>query len=153
MYRTQPHEIDDVQHLIDIDLKCHDEPWTPDAWRRLAADMHIRVAVCSGRPVGFVAFTPTVGRKVSIEKLAVKSMHRRQGVGSSLLIDVLHYAENRRSKSVEIIVPETHLAPGRPYDVSEFLARNNFKAVVPFIRKHFVIDNEAVDGVKFNYEY
>jgi len=151
---------DDANDLLDIDIKCFESAWAPEEWARIghSPEYAISVATYYGTAVGFGIFRRAKDSvDVEIVKIAVKAQHRRHGIANMLIGAASEYGRAVSVKSVKlankppvmfIIVPESTIYPG-PANTSEWLAKSGFKAVKPFLKKHFTAYGDAEDGVKF----
>jgi ribosomal protein S18 acetylase RimI-like enzyme len=85
----------DVDHLAFPGFWRLDEAGLDDA---LEATPHrrFRIAVDSGRVVGY-AVTGRAGRQAFLQRLATHPAHSGAGIGSSLVLDALHWARRRRA--------------------------------------------------------
>jgi len=80
----------DLKHLMDIDLKCFDDPWDELDWEQLFEDKKkgfckILIGSCLGIPTGFIVWTETAKSHGRIKRLGVRPMFRGKGVGSKLV--------------------------------------------------------------------
>jgi GNAT superfamily N-acetyltransferase len=139
----------DANYLLDIDLKCFEQAWSPDAWQALgnSRDTVISVATNFGTPVGF-AVLRIEQRDVVILKMAVKPVARRKGVSRRLLDAARQFATENHAEWLRITVPESTIYPG-PNNLSDWLKAIGFKAITPFIKDHFNVYGETEDGVQF----
>ena len=121
--------VSDVNYLMDIDIKCFENPWTVEKWRAICSDPQIfqLVATYYGSPVGFVIWerTPDV---MNILRIGVKPSYRRNGVGEKLLRAVESSAYHLQLFRVTLLVPESLCCPGMPRDVSQWLLHKGARA-------------------------
>lgn len=139
----------DDHYLMDIDLKCFDRPWTPIEWRRVSKLCSILVATWNDKPIGMIVYGQTESGDFDVVKLGVKPVYRRQGIGSRLMLDAILAARNLMVPSIFVTVPESHVCPGDPYDVSAWLRKRSFRARLPNIKDHIELYGEWEDGVVF----
>lgn len=142
----------DVNFLIDIDLKCYDYPWSVDEWRLLALNpaCSVTLATINMEPVGFVAWGKVIAKKeAEILRLAVKPAYRNSGVGSLLLGSIEIEANEYGMQKIVLIVPEIHCFPNHRNDVSQWLLTRGYKATKPILKNHFDMYGSKVDGFKF----
>jgi GNAT superfamily N-acetyltransferase len=142
----------DINFLVDIDLKSYDYPWSIDKWQSLAFDPTcvIVLAIINVEPVGFVAWRKkTAIKEAEILRLAVKPAYRKCGVGSLLLSSVEITACESGLQEIVIIVPEVYCFPGHKNDVSQWLLARGFRAVAPIFKNYFDLYGSKVDGFKF----
>jgi N-acetylglutamate synthase-like GNAT family acetyltransferase len=148
-FRLRRAEATDVHHLIDIDLKCFDEVWTPEDWRSLANTCSVVVATLHNNPIAMCVHRRHEDGYTEILKLGVKNHCRRKGVGRALIAIAMQSAIQAHSSHVFMLVPEHLLRPGEPQDVSQWLLKMGFRAEVPLVRNAFVYCGVEEAGVKF----
>lgn len=151
---------EDLQYVMDIDLKCYEYPWSSDFWHD-AASYETVVGTFYGTPVGMAVFAngpvicPTFCHDVpegvfTLLKLAVKERFRRRGLGRMLLNYIKGVAWTAKSETLISIVPESICLPGSKYDASVWLNRMDFEArnIIPAC---FTNCGEAEDGYLFEW--
>ncbi len=141
---------DDANAIIDIDIKCFESAWSPEEWVKMGKSMGVAISVVTnyGSPVGFGVFRhDRETQSVEIVKLAIKEIHRRQGISKRLLEAGTDFAVARLASYLGIIVPEETIYPG-PLNVSTWLKAVGFDAR-EFIKDHFESYGTCQDGVKF----
>lgn len=140
---------EDSNDLMDIDIKCFDNPWTGDDWsgfNRNAGTL-VYVAAVFGTPIGFIVFqTDQKLKQVEILKIAVKDSGRQQGASRQLLMIAEDFAIGRKAPTLTIVVPESSLYTG---PLGKWLTATGFQGTKPFIKNRFVAYGESEDGVKF----
>jgi GNAT superfamily N-acetyltransferase len=126
---TRPPTISDVNHLLDIDIKCFDDTLPIDQWREVCLDPDVSklVGTWYNTPVGFVLWSYRA-QCVSVLRIGVKPEYRNKGVGTTLLQTAVIAARQCKAMSVDILVPESLCCPGSPGDVSQWLIAQNFRA-------------------------
>lgn len=142
----------DINHVVDIDLKSYDYPWPVEKWRKFIVDPTCITILASfkAEPVGVCVWQkkPAVD-EAEILKLATKPAHRNKGVATFLLNAVQMTAIDYGLKLVTIIVPEINCFPGHPDDVSQWLLEQGYKAITPILKNHFYMYGKKCDGFKF----
>jgi ribosomal protein S18 acetylase RimI-like enzyme len=141
----------DAHYLIDIDLKCFDYAWLPEAWRQVSKTCVACVATWNETPIGMAIFGKTPDGDVEILKVAVKPAYRNQGIAQHLLYNCALYAREVHAFRLIMVVPEGQLRPGEPGDISDWLTRLGFRAQVPLLKDYFVFYGQAEDGVIFSF--
>jgi GNAT superfamily N-acetyltransferase len=143
-----------MMYLLDIDVKCADQPWTRDRWAQEVHNHTGSVVTYYGTPVGFALFKRYTlkgdgGDNCAVElvKLCVKTQYRRQHLGLLLMSGCHKFATDMGCEIIFTIVPEHHLYP--PDASVQFLDACGLKPVKPFLRDYFDIDGQEQDGVKF----
>lgn len=139
----------DAHHLLDIDIKGFDCPWTPEEWREVSKDCVGMVATWNDTPIAFVISKRTEDGDIEIVKLAVKPWFRRQGISRRLVWNCVLHAREIMATNVLIVIPERRIDPGQPTDLTAWLTKLQFKAVLPIIKNHFHCYGEDEDGVIF----
>jgi GNAT superfamily N-acetyltransferase len=143
----------DVNYLLDIDLKCFEDPWDVNLWRGLCTDTNINklVGTYYGTPMSFVFWQLlTDSDAVTIYRLAVKPKHRNEGTGTQLLKAVELAALQAHYKTLRIMVPESLCCPGQPQDASRWLNNRGFRAQPPIMRDLVTYCGRAEDAFAFN---
>jgi GNAT superfamily N-acetyltransferase len=115
----------ELNHLLDIDLKCFEDNISLNEWRIYLDDptYSIMVGTIQGIPVGFIMW-----RGNTVVRLGVKSTYRKFGIGSKLLYLVENTLLQLGEKIITIKVPESLCCPGKQIDVSSWLRRRGFFA-------------------------
>ncbi len=149
---------DDSTDCADIDAKSFEIAWTPEEWYDLVRnsykdDTDRTVIVCCyyGTPVGF-AVIQTNKSEMLIQKLAVKEQWRRQKAASVLLEEIVMRAQDKRFKTVALIMPESFIYPGddgQPTLAIHWAKAVGLRAIGPFVKDHFTGYGTTEDGVKF----
>ena len=139
----------DAHYLIDIDIKCFDDAWTPEDWRFAAKYCVACVATWNGAPVGMAVFYNDFMGSIEIVKVAVKRPYRNMGIARRLIFNCILYARELYATRLVMIVPESKLRPGEPDDLSEWLKALRFRAQVPLFKNYFTFCGEPEDGVVF----
>jgi GNAT superfamily N-acetyltransferase len=123
MFSMRPGLPEDGHHLLDIDLKCYDTPWTPEMWRRAATRCVITIGCWNKTPMAMAIYTRHPDGDVELVKLAVKPAFRRLGLSRVLFRDVLTYAAMSEAPAIKMLLHEDQLE-----DVCEWAAKLGFKA-------------------------
>jgi len=142
----------DINYVMDIDLKSYFTPFTLDEWRAIADDAtcELLVATCEGVPVGVVIWRKNRKEKEGeIVRLGVKPCERNSGIGSQLLEAVEYEALRVRLDKLYMVVPEVKCSPGDPDDVSVWLRVNGFRATLPIIPAVTQMYGRSIDGYRF----
>jgi len=148
---------DDAGDLTDIDVKSFEISWTSEHWYELVRGSYkndsprtITVATYYGNTVGF-AVAKVHETEAIIEKLAVKEQFRRHGAATNLLHDVIMRAEDKRLKTVALIMPESFIYPvdGMLSPAVCWATAAGLKPTRPFIKDYFTAYGEKEDGIKF----
>lgn len=146
--------LSDANELIDIDIKSFEDAWPADEWNRVGhnAEYAISVATLFGAVIGFGVFRYDEDTNdVMVVKLAVKPTYRRKGASLHILAGGIDYAKTKAAKNLTIIVPESTIYPDGnvPSMIGGWLQAVGFKAMRPFLRRHFEAYGQVEDGVKF----
>jgi len=117
--------LNDLHHLIDIDLKCFEDNLLMDEWRDYIENRASEMLICVLQtvPVGYV-----IWRQNTLLRLAVKPASSYLGLGTRLLRAVENIMIRRGMGSIRIEVPESLCVPGQAHDASEWLLHKGFKA-------------------------
>ncbi len=122
-------EPQDLNYILDIDLKCFEDNWSYNEWRETLYDPRYGVLLGTYKslPVGFIVwFSGT--KEGLITRLAVKPAYQRKGVGSQLLSAVEVILVQQSIKEVHFPITETLCQPGQPHDVSRWLTKRGYRA-------------------------
>lgn len=130
----------DLQHIIDIDIKCFDEPWSPEFWRQ-KNDVTVDVATFYGTPVAMAVYTSS-DDITTLHKLAVKPTHRRQGVSRKLFERL-----SLTTDAVYLTIPETMCSGEK--SLIPWLNKLGFKGS-GIDRSRFISLGEIEDGFVFH---
>jgi ribosomal protein S18 acetylase RimI-like enzyme len=142
---------EDAHYIIDIDIKCFDDPWPPEYWVSFE-DLQVYVATYYGTPIAMVAFMVGETEKgikfVSLSKLAVKPAFRGRGVSKMLLAQAEKFAKQINAHSIWLTVPESLCVGER--SIAGWLKLAGFRAtsVQP---ECFESYGEPEDGYSFQY--
>ena len=101
----------DGHYLIDIDIKCFDDAWTPEDWRHVAQYCVACVATWNGTPVGMAVFYNDFMGSIEIVKVAVKRPYRNMGIARRLIFNCILYGRELYATQLVMIVPESRLRP------------------------------------------
>jgi GNAT superfamily N-acetyltransferase len=115
----------ELNHLLDIDLKCFEDNISLDEWRIYLdnSKYSIMIGTIQGIPAGFIMWEGTI-----VVRLGVKPAYRNFGIGSKLLCMVENTLIQLGKKVIKIKIPESLCCPGKPIDVSGWLRRRGFCA-------------------------
>ena len=152
MLTVRPAKAADIQYVLDLDMKCFDDPWPSDRWR--TPELSVAVACSYGTPVGVVVFEIINTRKqqcVRMDKIAVKPGFRRRGIGAMLVDEVRKTAMYSGLLYVEMTVPESLCVPNTPRDITGFLSKAGFRGFG--IKQNAFADlGQSEDGFIFRLE-
>jgi len=131
MYGVRPATSEDVHYILDIDIKCFDDPWPAEHWRLVGDQLNVAVATYYGTPIAMVVFTLAQTETglpfVTMTKLAVKEPYRNRGIGRTLLRNVEGFGRNADATGIWTTVPESKCKGER--NIADWLAKFGFKAV------------------------
>ncbi len=121
-------QVHDANYLLDIDIKCFDDPWPVEKWKVILVNNDISklVSTSYGCPTGFIIWKRD-SISLPIIRFAVKPTYRNQGTGLQLLKAVCLGARQLAIPRIVIPVPESLCCPGEPRDVSHWLLKRGFK--------------------------
>ncbi len=139
---------DDVNDLLDIDIKCFDYAWTPAEWSQICKTHAIAVGTYFGTPVGF-GVCLRIGTDVELRKVAVKAPYRRRNLGRKLYNACVRFAIENHCTRMFAVVPESLIYPGSEC-IGSWLRKLGFRAQKPFIKDCFRMYGQSEDGVKFS---
>ncbi len=142
----------DNTSLYDIDNKCFDQPWEATYWVQWFTDTRaVLIVEVDGKTAGFAAGELNQDG-FCIEKIGVKSPHRRLGVSRMLLAGCEDLITQCESKSkVHLAIPEPWLYDS--YDcIVEWIQKVGFKVRMPYLKDYFCINGETMDGVRCELE-
>lgn len=120
-------EAQDLNYILDIDLKCFDDNWTYTEWRETLRDLKYGVLVGTdqGVPVGFIVWF--VGETSGlITRLGVKPAYKN--VGAQLLASVEVILRQQGIKELHLSMTESLCDPGTPHDRSKELLDCGYRA-------------------------
>lgn len=148
----------DINHLLDIDIKCFDYCWTAEDWRMVASSQHVKILIASwyGTPLGFVVTEPCKGENdetpyLSMPKLAVKPSFRGRGIGTKLLSKVWSRAFELNLPRITTVVSETMCDPTQIPNSATWLTKMQFKST-GIVRQFVRMYGQHEDGYKFELE-
>ncbi len=154
MIHFRPASNNDLAHLYDIDLKCHEQsPADSEWWRQIAENPQAGGVVALKRqvPIGMLIYErqafrlPKFKAKVTtlhIHKLCVHPLHQNQYVGQKLLAHGHEEARKKGCPYMTISVPEYQCQPSAEDDVSKWLNKLGFKAVMILPTKVYLYGQE-----------
>lgn len=140
----------DINFLIDIDLKGGDQPYLSSQWREISENpsKYIVVAVVEGVAVAFIVFENIEldpNSYIYIHKLIVKEDYRGLYIGNHLLEYCYDYSfEHHSSDRFLITLPESFSLSSNGDFINSWLKRQGFKATG--LVKNFI---GAESGVNF----
>ena len=152
MIEVRPGRKEDIQYVLDIDVKCFDDPWSPDKWRK--DELSVAVGTVHKTPVGVVVFEIINTRKqqcVRMDKIAVKPGFRNRGIAKALVQEVRNCCMYNGLLYIETIIPESMCVPDTPRDVTGFLSKVGFRGF-GIKRDAFTDMGQPEDGYIFRLE-
>lgn len=132
----------DLAHLRDLDLKCHEQSPSPaEWWTQIAENPNAtcKVACQSHVPIGMAVWEqqafrlPTFKSKVTtihFHKLCVRSEFRGKKIAQRLLAYGHEAARANKCPYMSMSIPEYRCVPGEQDDVSQWLNSLHFKASI-----------------------
>jgi len=116
----------DLNYILDIDLKCFEDTWPHTKWRETVRDPNygMLIGTYQGLPVGFIVWS----NDGVIARLAVKPTYRNKGVGSQLLAAVEVIFSQQTILEVKFPITESLCQPGVSYDMSHWLTNRGYRA-------------------------
>lgn len=146
----------DLNHLLDIDLKCFDYCWGAEDWRLIASahEVQVLIAIWCGTPLGFVVTEPQGKddtKHLWMPKLAVKPTYRQKGIGTLLLSKAWERAVHLGLLKIIITVSETMCDPNRSFNSATWLTKMQFKGV-GVVQQFVKLYGQYEDGYKFELE-
>jgi N-acetylglutamate synthase-like GNAT family acetyltransferase len=122
-------EPQDLNYILDIDLKSFEDNWSYNTWRETLYDPRygVLIGTYKGLPVGFVVWFGGT-KEGLITRLGVKPVYQQKGVGTQLLDAVEVILSQQGIKEVHFPVTESLCTPGQPYDVSRWLTKRKYRA-------------------------
>lgn len=139
----------DANAVLDIDIKCFEDAWSPEEWSSIGHSTEHAMSVVTfyGKVVAVGVFEQAEGG-IKVRKIAVLKPHRRKGVSLLLLGAGVNYAVANKCKSLFIIVPESKVYPG-PDSAGEWLKTTGFIAQKKILPRHFKDGYGLIeDGIK-----
>jgi ribosomal-protein-alanine N-acetyltransferase len=120
--------VEDAAGIVEIERGCADAPhWDEGVWSQVFASYEFRgpkrrcfVAELAGEMVGFVVVSVVTafagGGIAEIESLAVREDARRQGVGRSLCLQAIFWAQTSGAETMQLEVRAASVAARSLYD-------------------------------------
>lgn|SRR5574340_169139 len=116
--------ISDLNYILDIDLKCFEDPWDVDTWKEIIKNetYNMFIGTYKTLPVGIVVWTNNI-----ITRIGVKPSYRNNGVGTKL-IQAMELAEMQKgTKSLTAFITESLCCPTCVLDVSKWFVRRGYR--------------------------
>ena len=152
VFRVRDANGEDAHHVIDIDIKCFDDPWPPDYWRVATEDFKINVATFYGTPIGMAVFMLAESEDgkqfIHLAKVAVKPAYRKRGVGSLLMRSIDEFGLHAGAGWAWLTVPESICHGAR--SIAGWMAKVGFKAQAVH-KDCFQSFGQSEDGYLFQY--
>lgn len=100
--RLRPALVADLATIAEIERGSFSNPWQPDTFRSLLNQDRCRVVVAEDPAAGVVGYAVLwwVLDQGELANLAVEKGHQKLGIGSTLLDEVVAYAESQGVKSL-----------------------------------------------------
>ena len=118
----------DLSYLVDIDLKCYEDPWDVEKWRTVLMDFALDKLVSIRKQHAGLAVWKFADGVSKILRLGVKPAYQHYGIGSELLRTIEQTTLERGIRTVKFKIPESLCCPSDPADVSAWLGRRGYKA-------------------------
>jgi GNAT superfamily N-acetyltransferase len=108
MSNLRQFQTSDLSHILDIDLKCYDDPLSLEQWRDLcqSPDVEKYTTLIEKTPMGFICWTVSE-RYVVVLRLAVKKKYQNLGVGTGFLRLADKYAKDNNLRGIRVVLPES----------------------------------------------
>jgi len=132
----------DLDPIIAIDVKSHEEYWTEDDFKKRLKQKSISCLVVEdeGAVIGFIVYELFLHR-FSLLRIGVAPLHRHKTIGSALLNELAGKLTDKRTL-ISAEVRETNLP------IQLFLKSQNYKAVE--VLRNYYPDTEE-DAFVFHY--
>ena len=115
-YTIRPSSMCDVDMMSTIEKACFTVPWSRDSIERaIKSNTSYCVSVLYGGIVVGFGFSRTVVDECEILNLVVSPKHRRQGIGSLILNEMLKYSVSRGAKTSYLEVRASNEAASELY--------------------------------------
>ena len=113
----------DLTTIADIERQSFSNPWQPDTFRSLLNQERCRVVVAEDPAAGVVGYAVLwwVLDQAELANLAVDKGHQKRGIGSTLLDEVVTYAESQGVRSVFLEVRVSNEPAYRLYSLRGFV--------------------------------
>ncbi len=134
MIHYRPAKEEDLNHLIDLDVKCQSHSASlPGWWDEIADRVNTNccVACISHVPIGMVVWErqmfklPEFSQKqytAHVHKICVRPDLRNAGIGKRLLAEVHEFANSNGCPYITIAVPEYQCVPSETEDEIEYIS-------------------------------
>lgn len=112
----------DVEQVYGIECACFTQPWSVKSLQDeiLRNDVaHYLVAELDGRIVGYVGMWAMCG-EAHMTNIAVASEHRRQGIATNLILNLMRVAVGLKANSMTLEVRESNHNAQRIYAALDF---------------------------------
>ncbi len=116
--------ISDLNYILDIDLKCFEDPWDIEVWKEIVKNETSNMFIGTYRaiPVGVIVWTSNI-----LARIGVKPSFRGNGVGTQL-IHALELAEMQKgTKTIITFITESLCCPGHKLDVSRWFVTRGYR--------------------------
>jgi len=130
----RPMQPGDAHHLVDIDLKSNEIPYTTNDWQTIGKyfqNWRISVLTLDHTPIGFALIEYVEDEKIAyIHKFAVKIAGKKIGADELFLNSIEFSVYKLGAKLIQFTTPVTScFGKMDPYDISEWLVTMGYKCV------------------------
>lgn len=139
MYNIRQIDKDDLYQVIELVSKVLTENYTPQLFLYFYESFPwaFWVAKYEKQIIGFIVGVRITQNKGRILMLGVEEQHRKRGIGSNLLIQVLHEFKSRKIIQVELEVQASNR------DAIRFYTKHHFRKV-DYIHKFYQNGEDAI---------
>ncbi len=139
---------DDVNFLIDVDIKSYQYPLTHKQMVKISQGKNYAISLATEGDlvIGYLIWQHS--KVAKLLRLGVKPAYRRLGTGTLLLTLFELDAIQQGFLVCETTVPEINCFPGHPDDVSLWLRHRGYKAVETK-HNYTCMYGEKIDGIRF----
>lgn len=141
--RYRPLDINDIDYVCDLDLKCHEQSPEPKKWWHVIINnpqCGCMVACDKKVPVGLVAWEkqafklkdfPSKQLTLHIHKICVRQEYRLRGISKQLLAYAFERARVMQCPFMSMCIPEYKVGkPGGEGDITGWVESIQFKSTI-----------------------